>query len=181
MHNYLKIYYFINKFNSDEIEKLDKNISLIYRNYKNQPDLELIKKIRDICFKQKRRFFISNQIKIAINFKLDGVYIPSFNNLTNFKNLKTPKDFIIIGSAHNKAQLINKKRQGCKEVFISPIFKTKKTNSFLGISRFNLISNHSEIDVVALGGINASNYCKLRLANCVGFAAIRWIKKTGLK
>ena len=134
-----------------------------------------------MCIKPKRRFYISNNIKVAINFKLDGVYIPSFNNLANLKNLTFHKTFKIIGSAHNKMQLINKKKQGCSEVFIAPIFKTKKNKFFLNISKFNLISNSSDIQTIALGGIANFNYRKLKLTNCSGFASISWIKKTGLK
>ena len=111
---------------------------------------------------------------------MDGVYVPSFNNLLNFKNLSTHKNFKIIGSAHNKIQLINKRKQGCVEVFISPIFKTKKMKFFLDISRFNQISNSSDLKIIALGGINLSNFYKLKMTKCYGFAAIDWIKKTGL-
>ena len=140
----------------------------------------MIKKIKDMCIKQKRKFYISNNIKVAINFKLDGVYIPSFNNLNNLKNLNIHKKFIILGSAHNKVQLINKEDQGCTEVFIAPVFKNEKTNFFLGVVRFNLISNFTNIKIIALGGVNASNFKLLRSVKCSGFAAISWIKKTGL-
>lgn len=180
MHNKPRIYYFINNFNSNEIKNLNKNISLIYRNYDDVLDLKVIKSIKSICLKQKRKFYISNNLKIAKKFKLDGVYIPSFNNLLNLKNLSTLKNFKIIGSAHNKMQVINKQKQGCEEIFIAPIFKTKKSNFFLDISKFNLISNFSSIKIIALGGINFNNFYKLRAVNCFGFAAIEWIKKTGL-
>jgi len=181
MHNKPNIYYFINNFNRDEIKNLNKNISLIYRNYDNKLDLTIIKKIRDLCAQQKREFYISNNIKVAQNLKLDGVYIPSFNNLANLKNLSVLKKFKIIGSAHNKRQLVNKENQGCREVFIAPIFKTKKSKQFLGVSKFNLISISSNIKIIALGGINFSNFSKLNSVKCFGFAGITWIKKTGLK
>jgi len=181
MHNNYNIYYFINNFNSEEIKKLDKRISIIFRNYKNSLDLNLVKKIRDNCISHKRKFFLANNLKVAKNLGLDGVYIPSFNNLQNFKNLNIHKEFKIIGSAHDKAQLINKENQGCTEVFISPVFKNKKSNFFLGVVRFNLISNFARIKVVALGGINASNLRLLRSTKFSGYAAISWIKKTGLR
>jgi len=181
MHNKPNIYYFINNFNSDEIKNLNTNISLIYRNYNNKLDLNIIKKIRSICIKQKRKFYISNNLKVAQNLKLDGVYIPSFNTLPNLKNLTTLKKFKIIGSAHNKIQLIKKQKQGCTEVFISPIFKSQKSKFFLDITKFNLISNFSDVKIIALGGINLTNVSKLRSTLCSGFAGISWIKKTGLK
>tara|TARA_B110001452_G_scaffold237990_1_gene218201 strand:+ start:147 stop:695 length:549 start_codon:yes stop_codon:yes gene_type:complete len=180
MHKYSKIYYFIDDFDIDEINKLNKNISLIYRNYKSKCNIRLIKKIRNFCFLNKRKFYISNNIKIAKYLRLDGVYIPSFNKLNNFKNLNVNKDFTIIGSAHNKVELINKKNQGCIEVFIVPIFKTNKSNFFLDIIKFNLLTLYSGCKIIALGGINKSNYSKLRLLKLFGIASISWIKKTGL-
>tara|TARA_B110000902_G_scaffold93488_1_gene110796 strand:+ start:89 stop:637 length:549 start_codon:yes stop_codon:yes gene_type:complete len=180
MHNKPNIYYFINSFNGNEIKNLNKKISLIYRNYDDKISLEVIRNIRDICIQQKRKFYISNNLKIAKNLNLDGVYVPSFNNLLNFQNLSNRKNFKIIGSAHNKIQLINKRKQGCIEVFISPIFRTKKTKFFLDVSRFNQIANSSDLKIIALGGINSSNFYKLKMIQCYGFAAIGWIKKTGL-
>ena len=118
-----------------------------------------------------------DNFKVARNLKLDGVYIPSFNKLPNFKNFNLPKNFKIIGSAHNIVEVINKNKQNCVEIFIAPIFQTEKSKSFLGISKFNLISNATKIKAIALGGINSTNFNKLKAVNCYGFAAIRWIKK----
>ena len=177
MHNLLKIYYFIDEFNRQEIQKLNKNIALIYRNYKENYNLKLIKKIRTFCLKQNREFYISNNLKIALNLNLDGVYIPSFVKLCNYKNLSTKNNFKLIGSAHNLFELKNKEKQGCTSIFIAPIFKIKKSNYFLDIVRFNLISKNSKKKIVALGGINFLNYKKIKLTNSNGLASISWIKK----
>jgi len=177
MHNFLKTYYFIDEFNKQEIQKLNRNIALIYRNYKENYNLKLIKKIRNFCIKQKRELYLSNNIKLALKLGLDGVYLPSFNKLCNYKNLNTKKKFKIIGSAHNLYEIKNKENQGCSSIFISPIFKTKKSNYFLDIIRFNLIANNSKKKIVALGGVNSSNYKKIKLTKSTALASISWIKK----
>ena len=177
MHNFLKTYYFIDEFNKQEIQKLNRNIALIYRNYKENYNLKLIKKIRNFCIKQKRELYLSNNIKLALKLGLDGVYLPSFNKLCNYKNLNTKKKFKIIGSAHNLHEIKNKENQGCSSIFISPIFKTKKSNYFLDIIRFNLIANNSKKKIVALGGVNSSNYKKIKLTKSTALASISWIKK----
>ena len=177
MHNFLKIYYFIDEFNKQEIQKLNKNIVLIYRNYKENYNLKLIKKIRNFCIKQKRELYLSNNIKLALKLDLDGVYLPSFNKLCNYKNLHTKKKFKIIGSAHNLHEVKNKENQGCSSIFISPIFKTKKSNYFLDTVRFNLIANNTNKKIVALGGINSSNYKRIKLTKSTALASISWIKK----
>jgi len=114
---------------------------------------------------------------MALNLNLDGVYIPSFKKLCNYKNLNAKKNFKIIGSAHNLIELNNKEKQGCTSIFIAPIFKTKKSNYFLDVARFNLISKNSKKKIVALGGINHSNYKKIKLTKSNGLASISWIKK----
>ena len=182
MHNkFLNKYYFINKFDQSHLDKQDKDTIIIFRNYNHITDIKLILKIKSYCKKKGNKFLLSNNIKLAIKLDLDGVYIPSFNNLSNFKNLTAHKKFKIIGSAHNKIQLIKKHKQGCTEVFIAPVFKTKKSKFFLGVSKFNSISNSCDVKIIALGGINLSNFRKLKSVLCSGFAGISWIKKTGLK
>jgi len=177
MHNFLKIYYFIDEFNKREIQKLNRNIVLIYRNYKENYNLKLIKKIRNFCINQRRELYLSNNIKLALKLDLDGVYLPSFNKLCNYKNLHAKKKFKIIGSAHNLHEIKNKENQGCSSIFIAPIFKTKKSSYFLNIVRFNLIANNTKKKIVALGGINSSNYKRIRLTKSTALASISWIKK----
>ncbi len=121
--------------------------------------------------------YLSNNIKLALKLDLDGVYLPSFNKLCNYKNLHAKKKFKIIGSAHNLHEVKNKENQGCSSIFISPIFKTKKSNYFLDIIRFNLIANNSKKKIVALGGVNSSNYKKIKLTKSTALASISWIKK----
>ena len=74
-----------------------------------------------------------------------------------------------------------KEKQGCKEIFISPIFYNSKNNSFLGIVKFNNLNLATNTKTIALGGINEKNLRKLRSTRAAGFAGISWIKKTGLK
>ena len=177
MNHLTNIYYFIKDFNSNELLNLDKDINIIFRNYELKDKKPLVKKIIAFCKKNSRKLFISNDYKLALNLDLDGLYIPSFNKNLNFNNLNNKKKFSLIGSAHNISELRIKKLQGCKQIFISPIFKTKKNNSFLDINKFNLIGLKNEVKTIALGGIDSSNIKKLKLTKSIGFASISWIKK----
>ena len=87
------------------------------------------------------------------------------------------KNFLILGSAHNLIELKNKEKQGCKVIFLAPLFKTNKSKFYLNSIKFNLIANLSKINIVALGGINSLNFSKLNLIKCDAFASISWIKK----
>jgi len=177
MHNLLKIYYFIDEFNRQEIKKLNQNVAIIYRNYKENYDFKLIKKIKYFCKKDNRELYISNNLKLALRLNLNGIYIPAFNKLCKYKNLNSNKNFKIIGSAHNLPEIKNKEIQGCSSIFIAPLFKTGKSNYFLEVVKFNFLTRCIKKNVIALGGINSSNIKKINLTNSKGFASISWIKK----
>ena len=171
------VYYFIDCFDREEIINLDKKINIILRNYQLS-DLEInIKKLSFFCKKNNRKLYISNNWRLAKKYDLNGLYIPSFNKLNNFKNTNFKKDFRIIGSAHNEQEIITKKRQGCTQIFISPIFKTKKKVRFLNIIKFNKINLNNPLEIIALGGIYEKNFKSIKLTKAKGFASINWIKK----
>jgi thiamine-phosphate pyrophosphorylase len=99
--NSLNLYLFINSSNSHLLNKLPKKTSLIYRNYSKINCKKEILEIKNICKKKKLKFYLSNNIKLAIQLKLDGVYIPSFNkslNLNNFKHEQKKFYYIRFGS-----------------------------------------------------------------------------------
>ena len=180
-HDFSKIYHFIDDFKEKDIEYLPKNIALIYRNYQKKPSKLLITKIRNYCKRKKIKFYLSNNYKMAINLNLDGVYLPSFNKEIKFNIFSKRKNFLVLGSAHNSHEIIIKQKQGCKLIFLAPIFKVNKKKHFLGINKFNHLSFNIKIKFIALGGINNLNIKKINLLNCYGFAGISWIKKNGLR
>ena len=73
-------YYFINKFETNNIDKLDRGTNVIFRDYNSKLlDKALILKIKKYCKKRNIKFYLSNNIKLALKLNLDGAYIPSFN------------------------------------------------------------------------------------------------------
>jgi thiamine-phosphate pyrophosphorylase len=177
-----KVYCFVNEFNLTELSQLSKNINIIYRNYKDPSNFKTISKLKEYCKKNGHKLYISNNFKLSIKFNLNGVYIPSFNKKINFvQNFSLPKNFNIIGSAHNRAEIHLKIRQRCNKIFLSPAFKVKKSKNFLGITKFNFMTLNHKVNFIALGGINEKNYKMINLLNSNGFATIGWAKKNGLR
>ena len=172
-----QLYYFIDGYNYAELSQLSKNINIIYRNYKKNIDVSTLISVKNYCKKNRIKFFISNNIKLAIKYKLDGIYIPAFNKQINFTKYLLPKNFKIIGSAHNDIEISIKQKQGCNIIFISPIFKIKKKNYFLDVVKFNLLTLNKKSKFVALGGISEKNKKKLNLLNIYGFAGISYFQK----
>ena len=171
-----KYYYFINKLDIEEIKDLNNKIAIIYRNYEIKPKKREIEKFFNFCKKKKIKFLISNYFDIALKYNLDGFYIPSFNKEYYLKKNLKNKNFILAGSAHNIKELKIKERQNVKLVFISPIFKVKKKNSFLSIIKFNNLSKISKKPLIALGGINPKNVNQLNMTRAFGFSGISHIK-----
>ena len=168
-------YYFINKFDTNNIDKQDKNTIIIYRNYSEKKiDRLLILKIKNYCKKKKIKFYLSNNIKLAINLSLDGAYIPSFNKDFNHLSFSYKKSFKIIGSAHNLKQIRNKEIQKVEKIFLSSLFK--KNKNYLGINKFKLLSKLTMKKVVILGGISKKNFNKLKLLDNLEFAGISYFE-----
>ena len=171
----LKKYYFINYFDKKHILKLDKNVDIIYRNYSKDISLKEISGIKKLCKKTGRKFYLSNDVKLAIKHDLDGVYIPSFNKELRHNIYKIKKKFNIIGSAHNIQEINIKIQQNVKEIFIAPIFKRKI--KIIGLYGFLKIRSSFNQKLIALGGINEDNIKKLNLLKADGFAAIKYFDK----
>ena len=180
--NSFKIYSFVNEFNLSDLHQLSKDICIIYRNYDNIGHLENILKLKKYCKDMKTKFYLSNDIKLSIRLGLDGIYIPSFNKRINYiQNYSLPKNFDIIGSAHNIAEINLKLKQKCNEIFLSPVFKVNKSKNFLGVNKFNFMTLNKKAYFIALGGINEKNYKMIKLLRTNGFASIIWGKKNGLR
>ena len=180
LHNY-NIYYFTDEFNSTELKVLDQNVDIIYRNYSINDNYTTIQQLQNFCRLEQRKFYISNNFKLAFKFDADGLYLPSFNKKLKYKNLSTKKKFKIIGSAHNLIDIKIKELQGCEEIFLAPIFHNFKNKKYLDVIKFSFLTLATNIRIIALGGINKKNFNKLKLVKISGFAGISWIKKTGLK
>ena len=164
-------YYFINKFDTNNIDKQDKQTIIIFRNYSPKlNDEELIVKIKKYCKKKSLKFYLSNNIKLAIKLDLDGAYIPSFNKSFKHLSYSSKKKFKIIGSAHNLKEIKNKETQNVEKIFISSLFK--KNKNFLGIYKFRSLIKLTKKNIVALGGISKKNKRKLALLNNPDFAGI---------
>ena len=170
-----KKYYFISKYETKNIDKLDKQTIVIYRNYNSKvANKETIIKLKKYCKKKQINFYLSNNIKLAIKLNLDGAYIPSFNKSKDHLAFSLKNKFNIIGSAHNIKEIRIKEKQGVSEIFLSSIFK--KNKNYLGIYKFKLLSKLTKKKIIALGGISKNNLKKLDLINNKDFAGISYFE-----
>ena len=172
MHRLSKKYYFIKRFNTTELKKLNSNTTIIFRNYAKKPNIIELLKIKEFCKKRNIKVCLANNFRLAVRLGFDGAYIPSFNKSLQHLNYVLKRNFIILGSAHDIKEIRLKERQKVKLIFISSIFK--KNKNYLGLYKFINLEKLTETSVIALGGINRGNLKILSLTNCVGFAGISY-------
>ena len=154
---------------------MDSQTTVIYRNYSSETVNEkLILKIKNYCKKKGIKFYLSNNIQIAIKLNLDGAYIPSFNKNTKHLAYSFKKNFKIVGSAHNLREIKIKETQKVDKIFLSSLFK--KNKNYLGINKFKLLSQLTRKEVVVLGGISKKNLKKLKILNQSKFAGISFFE-----
>ena len=174
-YNLITKYYFINKLNTKNIDKLDKQTIVIFRDYTlSNLDLKNLLNIKRYCKKKGIKFYLSNNIKLAIKLNLDGAYIPSFNNSFNHLSYSYKKKFSLIGSAHNLKEIKIKENQNVKKIVLSSLFK--KNKNFLGLNRLKKLSNFTKNKIVVLGGVSKKNIKKLKLLNNPEFAGISFFE-----
>ena len=171
----MRKYYFISKFDTNIIDKQDKRTIIIYRNYSAKtPNQKILLKIKRYCQKKTIKFYLSNNIKLAIKLDLDGAYIPSFNKDTKHLAYSIKKDFNIIGSAHNLKEIRIKENQNVRKIVLSSLFK--KNKNFLGINKFKLLAHQTSKKIIVLGGISKENIKILKLLNNPNFAGISFFE-----
>jgi thiamine-phosphate pyrophosphorylase len=66
---------------------------------------------------------------LAIKFKTDGIYIPSFNKRITLSKASLGKNFKIIGSAHNQMEIKKKIDQGVRQYFYRPYLELKRVEN----------------------------------------------------
>ena len=168
-------YYFINTFDTNNLQKLDKETIIIYRNYTlTNINIHKLLKLKNFLRKKGNKFFIANNFKLALKLRLDGVYIPSFNNKFSHLAYSTFSNFTIIGSAHNLKEIKVKELQKVQSIFISSLFK--KNKNYLGLYKFKILRKYTQKKVVALGGISKKNIKKIMLLNISSIAGISYFK-----
>lgn len=119
------------------------------------------------------KVYLSNNSKLAINLKFDGLYIPAFNKKKIYHKINK-KNFCVLGSAHNHREIKEKLMQNADYIFLSPLFTTKGKKQ-LGINKFKILSKYINKKLIALGGISEKNMKKLNILKVSGFASISYI------
>ena len=162
--------------------KIFNKYNIIYRNKKSVDNIDKLLKFRLLCKSKKIDFYISNNTRLMISLKADGLYISAKNRNLRLAQLKN-NNYKIIGSAHNIKEINFKILQGCSDILFSRLFETSYNfkKGFLGLIKFNLYTMYSNQNLVPLGGIRINNLNKLKIVQCKSFAILSEVKKKPAK
>ena len=110
-----KYYIYIENLRSINLDliKTKSKFNLIYRNNLKKENINNIINFIKLCKKKYIKFFISNDISLALKTGANGVYLSSYNKDLFKKNRKIGIKFEIIVSAHNFKEINLKISQGC--------------------------------------------------------------------
>jgi thiamine monophosphate synthase len=182
---FYKHYVFLEEINNLIKENLFKfnNLNIIIDiDEKDKKGLENQFSIIKFAKKNKIPFLLKNDFQKCIKYNASGIFIDA-----NYKKLTKPillkKSFYIIGSIHNQLEYMQKIRQKCHLLMLSPLFFNEKysKNKILNISRFNHKALNWNIKLCALGGINSKTLKKIKLTKCIAFGFKKFIFDTKIK
>ncbi len=177
----IKNKYFIIIENTKDIDlkniKIRDKFFIIYRKKKNIDKLSDLYKFRRTCKLKAVKFYIANDINLAVLLNCDGIYLSSFNTDLKFLKYKS-SNFGIIGSAHNFREISFKVKQGCNFILFSKLFLVNydRKAPYWGIVKFNNFTRISKY-LIPLGGIKDKNLNKLKNILTEGFAILSEVKK----
>ena len=156
------------KFYSDLNQILKtKKIKYFQLRLKNKSNLILIKiakKIKKITNKNKVKLLINDKPSIAKMVNADGCHIGQ-KDMTFIRSRKILGEKKIIGiTCHNSKKLaLNAKNVGANYIAFGAFFKssTKKTKYKANLELLRWAKKKISMPIVAIGGINSSNYKKI--------------------
>jgi thiamine-phosphate pyrophosphorylase len=169
---------------SEEILELLKKavetkISLIQIREKNLPArlvFELTARASKITRDSNTKLLVNDRADIAFLAGADGVHLTAASLSAAAIRRSFPKDFIIGVSTHTLAEAENARRQKADFVTFSPIFQSPGKGEPQGLEKLKEIcAKLKPFPVIALGGIDETNYKKIPASGASGFAAIRFL------
>jgi thiamine-phosphate pyrophosphorylase len=142
--------------------------------------LELSLAIIDAARPNGAKVLINDRLDVAIAAGADGVHLPASSfpaaEACALVRKKGLNDFLIGVSTHSLAEARNAEAGGADFIVCGPVYDTPSKRAYgapIGIEKFAIICNSVKIPVLALGGIDLSNFQEPLRRGAAGIAAIR--------
>ena len=140
------------------------------------------KKIKKICKKYNVKFIINDEPQLAKKLNADGCHIgQSDMGVFNSKKILGKKKIIGITCHNSKKLALEAKKNGASYIAFGAFFNslTKKTVYKANLALLRWAKNKINMPIVAIGGINSSNYRNIMFngANFIACSSYIWSNK----
>ncbi|CAN5452852.1 thiamine phosphate synthase [soil metagenome] len=157
----------------------ENKVSLIQIREKKLPArlvFELAREVAEITRKSQTKLLVNDRADIALAAEADGVHLTSHSLSVKIIRRNFPKDFIVGVSTHTIETAETAKQNGADFITFSPIFDTPAKGKLHGIEKLRQVCEKLKpFPVIALGGIDETNYKSVLENGASGFAAIRFL------
>lgn len=143
---------------------------------------ELARQASIIARHSSTKVLVNDRADLALAAGANGVHLTSASLTAEIVRQNFPPDFVIGVSAHSIPEAEAANRQGADFVTFSPIYATPSKRAYnlppQGIERLRATCEKLKpFPVLALGGIDETNYGEVLAAGARGFAAIRFLNE----
>lgn len=122
------------------------------------------------------RIVVNDRADIALASGADGVHLPANSLSPVVIRANFPTDFIIGVSTHSLREAEAAAGEGADFILFGPVFETPGKGSPQGMEKLAVVCRRLKpFPVIALGGIDATNYEKVLAAGASGIAGIRFL------
>src|SRR6266545_2914447 len=158
-------------------EALDGGVSLLqYRNKERDTAHKLAEgfELRQLCRECGVPFIVNDDLDLALELDADGLHIGQEDGEPAEARRALGKDKIIGISTHNLAEAVRAEAQGADYIGFGAMYPTgsKEIEHMPGLAGLAAIRARVGIPVVAIGGINRDNACRVIDAGADAVAVI---------
>jgi len=137
---------------------------------------ELVSEAVKITKNTETNLLVNDRADVALAAGADGVQLTSTSLSCAVIRQNFPQNFIVGVSAHTFEKAFEAKAQKADFVTYSPIFRVPEKGESKGLDELSKICKRLDpFPVIALGGINETNYASVLESGARGFAAIRFL------
>lgn len=135
----------------------------------------LAQKLRNLTKRFSAKLFINDRIDLALACGADGVHLGEHSlPISETRKLLAPNQLIGV-STHSLEDISSATDQAADFLTFSPIYHTQSKASFgppQGLERLRQACNHTQLPILALGGVKAGHVKELRNNGASGIALI---------
>ena len=158
---------------------VETNVSLIQIREKQLPARLLFELASDAAKLTKNsmtKLLINDRADVALAANADGVHLTSKSLSAETIKRLFPKNFIVGVSTHTLEKAVIARKQAADFITFSPINHSPHKGDPQGIERLKEVCDELHpFPVIALGGIDETNFADALKAGASGFAAIRFL------